>query len=133
MKNIFLFFGVLCLSFTVFGQQKIQFRSDNKVECAKSDMRGLMASFSFSTLDASKVETSRGEPQLPMLTKIIDDPCASDLGYASVNFSENTGNYFPDMCYSCISVENDSQLTNYLNKVLTYEKFQFTDCGDYFP
>ena len=57
--------------------------------------------------------------------------CASDLGYASVNFSSSTSNYFPDMYYSRISVENTTHLTNYINKVLTYEKFEFTDGGNY--
>jgi hypothetical protein len=58
--------------------------------------------------------------------------CASDLGYSSVNFTtSNTANYFPDMYYSRMSVENTTHLTNYINKVLTYEKFAFTDGSDY--
>jgi hypothetical protein len=57
--------------------------------------------------------------------------CASDLGYSSVNFSSSTSNYFPDMYYSRISVENTTHLTNYINKVLTYEKFEFADGGNY--
>ena len=57
--------------------------------------------------------------------------CASDLGYASVNFSSSTSNYFPDMYYSRMSVENTTHLANYINKVLTYEKFEFTDGGNY--
>ena len=57
--------------------------------------------------------------------------CASDLGYASVNFSSSTSNYFPDMYYSRMSVENTTHLTNYINKVLTYEKYEFTDGGNY--
>ena len=57
--------------------------------------------------------------------------CASDLGYASVNFSTSTTNYFPDMYYSRMSVENTTHLTNYINKVLTYEKYEFTDGGNY--
>ena len=57
--------------------------------------------------------------------------CASDLGYSSVNFSSSTSNYFPDMYYSRISVENTTQLTNYINKVLTYEKYTFSDGGNY--
>ena len=73
--------------------------------------------------------------QVPQyMTKNIDSDignCASDLGYASVNFSTSTNNYFPDMYYSRISVENTTHLTNYINKVLTYEKFEFTDGGDY--
>ena len=74
--------------------------------------------------------------QVPQyMTKTIDNTigeCASDLGYSSVNFTtSSTTNYFPDMYYSRISVENTTQLTNYINKVLTYEKFEFTDGGNY--
>ena len=76
--------------------------------------------------------------QVPQyMTKNIDDgygtnyACASDLGYASVNFSSSTSNYFPDMYYSRMSVENTTHLTNYINKVLTYEKYEFTDGGNY--
>ena len=73
--------------------------------------------------------------QVPQyMSKNIDSSigqCASDLGYASVNFSSNTSNYFPDMYYSRISVENTTHLTNYMNKVLTYEKYEFTDGGNY--
>ena len=73
--------------------------------------------------------------QVPQyMTKNIDSSigqCASDLGYASVNFSSSTSNYFPDMYYSRISVENTTHLTNYINKVLTYEKYEMTDGGNY--
>ncbi len=73
--------------------------------------------------------------QVPQyMNKNIDSSignCASDLGYASVNFSTSTSNYFPDMYYSRISVENTTHLSNYINKVLTYEKFEFTDGGNY--
>ena len=56
---------------------------------------------------------------------------ASDLGYASVDYSSNSNDVFPDMYYSRMSVENTTHLTNYINKVLTYEKFEFTDGGNY--
>ena len=74
--------------------------------------------------------------QVPQyMTKNIDTSignCASDLGYAAVNFTtSSTSNYFPDMYYSRISVENTTHLTNYMNKVLTYEKYEFTDGGSY--
>ena len=70
--------------------------------------------------------------QVPQyMTKTVDESCASDLGYSSVNFSSSTSNYFPDMYYSRISVENTTHLTNYMNKVLTYERFEFTDGGNY--
>ncbi|MBP5642871.1 MAG: hypothetical protein J6X10_01375, partial [Bacteroidales bacterium] len=74
--------------------------------------------------------------QVPQyMTKTIDSSigeCASDLGYAAVNFTtSSTSNYFPDMYYSRISVENTTHLTNYLNKVLTYERYEFSDGGNY--
>ena len=73
--------------------------------------------------------------QVPQyMNKNIDSSignCASDLGYSSVNFSSSTSNYFPDMYYSRISVENTTHLTNYINKVLTYERYEFTDGGNY--
>ena len=71
--------------------------------------------------------------QVPQyMTKTVDEQCASDLGYSSVNFStSSTTNYFPDMYYSRMSVENTTHLTNYINKVLTYEKYEFDDGGDY--
>ena len=73
--------------------------------------------------------------QVPQyMTKTIDSDigqCASDLGYSSVNFSSSTSNYFPDMYYSRISVENTTQLTSYINKVLTYERYEFADGGNY--
>ncbi|MBR5030910.1 MAG: hypothetical protein IKX63_07415, partial [Muribaculaceae bacterium] len=71
--------------------------------------------------------------QVPQyMTKTVDESCASDLGYSSVNFTtSSTSNYFPDMYYSRISVENTTHLTNYMNKVLTYEKYEFADGGNY--
>ena len=71
--------------------------------------------------------------QVPQyMTKTVDESCASDLGYSSVNFTtSSTSNYFPDMYYSRMSVENTTHLTNYINKVLTYEKYEFADGGNY--
>ena len=70
--------------------------------------------------------------QVPQyMTKTVSYACASDLGYSSVDFSSNSSDYFPDMYYSRMSVENTTHLTNYINKVLTYEKFEMTDGGDY--
>ncbi|MBR3947348.1 MAG: peptidase C25, partial [Bacteroidales bacterium] len=74
--------------------------------------------------------------QVPQyMTKNIDSSignCASDLGYAAVNFTtSSTSNYFPDMLYSRISVENATHLANYIEKVLVYEKYQMSDGGDY--
>ncbi len=73
--------------------------------------------------------------QVPQyMNKNIDSSignCASDLGYSSVNFSTSTSNYFPDMFYSRISVENATHLANYVEKVITYEKYQMSDGGAY--
>ena len=71
--------------------------------------------------------------QIPQyMTKTVDYACASDLGYSAVNFTtSNTTNYFPDMYYSRMSVENTTHLTNYINKVLTYERYEFADGGNY--
>jgi hypothetical protein len=73
--------------------------------------------------------------QVPYYTRDYEDNTAgyvaSDLGYASVDFSSNSNDVFPDMYYSRMSVENTTHLTNYINKVLTYEKFEFTDGGNY--
>ena len=57
--------------------------------------------------------------------------CAFDLGYSSVDYASNSSDYFPDMFYSRISVENETHLANYINKVLTYEKYEFADGGNY--
>ena len=57
--------------------------------------------------------------------------CAYDLGYSSIDFASNSSDYFPDMFYSRISVENTTHLANYIDKVLTYEKFQMPDGGNY--
>ena len=73
--------------------------------------------------------------QVPYYTRDYEDSTAgyvaSDLGYASVDFPTNSNDVFPDMYYSRMSVENTTHLTNYINKVLTYEKFEFTDGGNY--
>ena len=71
--------------------------------------------------------------QVPQyMTKTVSEQCASDLGYSSINFStSSTSNYFPDMFYSRISVENATHLSNYVEKVITYEKYQMADGGAY--
>ncbi len=91
MKKVFLIVLTLVLGTIGYAQSKIQFRSVDKAECQKSDMTSLKAVFSFSSLDADKVETTRGEfseihiegtypngnvgePQLPMFTRLIAIP-----------------------------------------------------------
>ncbi len=59
-------------------------------------------------------------------TESVDEQCATDLGYSSVD-----GDYFPDMFYSRMSVENATHLANYIEKVIVYEKFQMSDGGNY--
>ena len=105
MKKLFLIAMTLILGVSVMAQQKIQTRSANKTECVKSDMRGLKASFSFSSLDATTIETKRGEfseisiegafpngnvgePQLPMLTRLIAIPTGATPVVTVGNYSE---------------------------------------------
>ena len=63
-------------------------------------------------------------------TKDIDEDAASDIGYSSVDYATNR-DYFPDMYYSRISVENATHLANYVNKVIAYEKYEFADGGNF--
>lgn len=91
MKRVLLSLLLLIIGYSTYAQQKIQLRSTDRVECVKSDMRGLKANFSFSSLDATTVETKNGEfseihingaypngnvgePQLPMFTRLIAIP-----------------------------------------------------------
>jgi Peptidase family C25, C terminal ig-like domain./Peptidase family C25./Propeptide_C25. len=46
----------------------------------------------------------------------------TDLYYGSID-----GDYFPDMYYSRMSAENTTQMTNIINKILTYEKYTMAD------
>ena len=46
----------------------------------------------------------------------------SDLSYYSMD-----SDYFPEMLYSRMSVENATQLTSAINKILMYEKYTFPD------
>ena len=95
----------LILSVSVFAQQKIQLRSADKVECVKSDMKGLQATFSFSSLEGTTIETTRGElseiyiagtfpngnvgePQLPMFTRLIAIPTGATPGVSVGGHSE---------------------------------------------
>ena len=81
----------MVLSVSVMAQQKIQLRSADKAECVKSDMTGLQASFSFSTIEAQDVESQRGtfswlnmpntviggnegDPQIPVVNELIAVP-----------------------------------------------------------
>lgn len=61
---------------------------------------------------------------------VSGDQSATDIGYSSIDYSSNN-DFYPEMLYSRISVENTTHLENYLNKVLTYEKYEFADGGNY--
>ena len=91
MKKLFLIAMTLILGVSVMAQQRIQLRSADKAECVKSDMRGLKASFSFSTIDAQDYESQRGtfswlslpntviggnegDPQIPVINELIAVP-----------------------------------------------------------
>ncbi len=91
MKKFFLIAITLILGANIMAQQKIQLRSDDKAECVKSDMRGLRASFSFSTIEAQDYESDRGtfsrlslpntviggdegNPQIPVVNELIAVP-----------------------------------------------------------
>jgi hypothetical protein len=56
MKRVFLSLVLLAFGLSTMAQQ-IQLRSADKAECVKSDMTGLRASFSFSTIEAEDVES----------------------------------------------------------------------------
>ena len=54
MKKVL--FSLLLLAFGLSAMaQQIQLRSADKAECVKSDMTGLRANFSFSSLNAEKI------------------------------------------------------------------------------
>ena len=91
MKKFFLIAISTLLSVTVMAQQKIQLRSADKAVCEKSDMKGLKASFSFSSIDAQDYQTERetfsrlslpntviggneGDPQIPVVNELIAVP-----------------------------------------------------------
>ena len=91
MKKLFLMAITLMLGVSVMAQQKIQLRSVDKSECVKSDMRGLKASFSFSSIDAQDIQSERGtfswlslpntiiggnegNPQIPVINELIAVP-----------------------------------------------------------
>ena len=91
MKKLFLIAMTLIFGVSVMAQQKIQLRSTDKAECVKSDMTGLKATFSFSTIEAQDYESERGtfswlslpntvrggnegEPQIPVVNQLIAVP-----------------------------------------------------------
>ncbi len=91
MKKFFLVVMTLVLSISVMAQQRIQLRSADRAECVSSDMNGLRASFSFSTIEAQDYQSERGafsslslantviggnegDPQIPVVNELIAVP-----------------------------------------------------------
>ena len=91
MKKLLLSMLLLVIGFSAMAQQSIQLRSTNKAECVKSDMTGLKASFSFSSIEAEDYECERGtfswlslsntvlggnvgDPQIPVVNQLIAVP-----------------------------------------------------------
>ena len=91
MKKVFFIFLAMMFTVSVVAQQSIQLRSVDRAECVKSDMTGLKASFSFSTIDAQEYQSERGtfswislpntviggnegDPQIPVVNELIAVP-----------------------------------------------------------
>ena len=104
MKRIFIVMLCMMLSISVIAQQKIQLRSTDKVECVKSDMTSLKASFSFSAIDAEEVATKGGEyswismpntvlggnegdPQIPVINQLIAVPVGAEPTITVTSYS----------------------------------------------
>ncbi len=104
MKKLFLIAMTLILGVSVMAQQKIQLRSTDKVECVKSDMTGLKASFSFSTIEAQDYESERGtfswlslpntviggnegDPQIPVINQLIAVPFGANPSIEITSYS----------------------------------------------
>ena len=90
MKKALFLFLACALGFTAFGQS-IMLRSTDKAECVQSNMNGLRASFSFSSIEAQDYTSDRGvyswltmpgtfiggnegEPQIPVVNELIAVP-----------------------------------------------------------
>ena len=103
MKRVFLSLMLLAFGLSTMAQQ-IQLRSADKAECVKSDMTGLRASFSFSTIEAEDVESERGtfswlsmpntviggnegEPQIPVINQLIAVPFGANPWIEIKNYS----------------------------------------------
>ena len=104
MKKLIIIAMSMILSVSVMAQQKIQLRSADKAECVKSDMRGLKASFSFSTIEAQDYASERGtfswlslpntviggnegDPQIPVVNELIAVPFGAQPRIEITSFS----------------------------------------------
>ena len=91
MKKVFVIIFVCLIGASAFGQTKISLRSADKAVCEKSDYTSLKATFSFSGLESSEVNTERGlfstlsmpntviggnegDPQIPVVNELIAVP-----------------------------------------------------------
>ena len=104
MKKLFLLCLALVIGTVASAQTSIQLRSADKAECVKSDMTGLKASFSFSTIEAQDYETERGtfswlslpntvrggnvgEPQIPVINQLIAVPVGANPSIEITSYS----------------------------------------------
>ena len=90
-------FLLFCLAIGIIAtaQNKIQLRSTDRAECVKSDMTSLKASFSFSSIEAENMDTkggqfswislpntviggNEGDPQIPVINKLIAVPLGAN-------------------------------------------------------
>ncbi len=104
MKKTFVIVIAMMLSVSVLAQQRIQFRSVDKAECVKSDMTRLEATFSFSGLETHELQNERGvfstltmpntviggnegDPQVPVVNKLIAVPLGATPSIRVTRFS----------------------------------------------
>ncbi|MCR5658819.1 MAG: peptidase C25, partial [Bacteroidales bacterium] len=109
MKRAFLSFLLLVFAVSVTAQQTIQLRSANRAECVKSDMKSLKATFSFSGIEASELKNDRGtfstitmpntvmggnvgEPQIPVVNKLIAVPLGATPNIRVTHYSSTDYN-----------------------------------------
>ena len=91
MKKVLFPMLLMLLGLTAMAQQSISLRSADKAECVETDMKGLKASFAFSTITARDYESKQGtfswislpntviggnegDPQIPVVNELIAVP-----------------------------------------------------------
>ena len=100
---------LLIIGLSANAQQKIQLRSADRAECTKSDMNGLKASFSFSTIEAEDYSSDRGtfswlslpntvrggnegDPQIPVINQLIAVPVGAQPRIEITSYSSTDYN-----------------------------------------
>ena len=101
----YLFFMLVCLlGASAFGQTRLSLRSVNKAECEKSDYSSLKATFSFSGVEATEINSDRGvfstltmpntviggeegAPQIPVVSKLIAVPVGATPSIRVTSYS----------------------------------------------